>query len=141
MKAPLIPRPSTLGMSILEVMVALTILIVGVMSMMSAMATSNEVKNRARSHGLALEAIQGEIEKLQALSFNEVADKVPAAPSGMAITVDGLRLPSGATSAGSISREADSTSALLHLRFTVNWVDVQGPGSLQIDYYHTNRGT
>lgn len=141
MYAPPARRSAALGLSLIEVMVSLAILVVGVMSMMGAMATSNEVKNRARSQGLALEAIQAEIEKLQALSFNEIASKVPVTPSGLGFSVAGLQLQTGMTTAGSMTRLADSTTSLLHLRFTVSWKDVQGPGTLQIDYYHTNRGS
>jgi prepilin-type N-terminal cleavage/methylation domain-containing protein len=129
------------GLSLVEVMVALSILVVGLMSVMGAMTTANEVKNRQRSQGLALEAVQAEIEKLQALSYNEVAAKIPLAPVGITFPVSGLRLFSGDSMAGSITRQVDSISNLQHLTFTVRWVDVQGPGSISIDYYHTNRGS
>lgn len=129
------------GFSLLEVMVAMAVLVVGLMSLMGAMTTANEVKNRSRSQGLALEAVQAEIEKIQALSFSEVTGTVPLAPSGIAFPVRGLGLRTGDSAAGGISRQTDSTGNLLHLTFTINWVDMQGPGSLSIDYYHTNRGS
>jgi prepilin-type N-terminal cleavage/methylation domain-containing protein len=129
------------GLSLVEVMVAMAILVVGLMSLMGAMTTANEVKNRQRSQGLALEAVQAEIEKIQAMTYTQVASTIPLEPSGLAFPVAGLRLRTGDPVAGGITRRADSTSNLLHLTFTVNWVDVQGPCSLSIDYFHTNRGS
>ena len=122
-------------------MIAMAILVVGLMSLMGAMGTANEVKNRAKSTGLALTAAQAEVEQLQALSFNEVVSKVPMAPSGLAFAVPGLRLQTSATTAGSVSRQTDSTPNLVHLVVTLNWQDIQGPASISIHYYHTNRGS
>ena len=133
--------PSRVGLSLVEVMIAMAILVVGLMSLMGAMGTANEVKNRAKSTGLALTAAQAEVEQLQALSFNEVVSKVPLAPSGLAFAVSGLRLQTGATTAGSVSRQLDSTPNLIHLLVTLNWQDIQGPASINIHYYHANRGS
>lgn len=135
------PNPSRLGLSLVEVMIAMAILVVGLMSLMGAMGTANEVKNRAKSSGLALTAAQAEIEQLQAQSFSDVSTLVPLAPSGLAFAVPGLRLQTGATNAGSVSRQADSTANLIHLVVTLAWQDVQGPASISIHYYHANRGS
>jgi len=129
------------GFSLVEVMVAMTILVVGIMTLMGAMSTSNEVKNRAISQGLALEAVQAQIEKLQAMSFTQAAGAVPRAPSGIAFPVSGLVLRPEDGAAGSISLQTDSTGNLLHFTFSVNWVDVQGPVSYSVDLYLTNRGS
>jgi len=136
------PSPARIdaGMSLIEVTVALSVLVLGALSVFSAMGTANEVKNRARSHGLAVEAIQAQIERLQATNFTEVYKSVPAAPGGQGFDVEGIQLQPGDVNAGRISREADSTNTLLHLTVTVDWWDAQGNASLTVHYYHVNRG-
>lgn len=130
---------SSTGMSILEVMVASAALATGVFSVFGAMGTSSQVRHRAKAQGLAAEAIQGQIERLQAMSFSNVVSAVPSGAS-MAFDVPGLVPPKGQVDAGSIRREADSTSSRLHLSFTVDWIDASGPASVVIHYHHVNRG-
>lgn len=127
------------GMTILEVMVASAALVTGIFSVFGAMGTSSQVRHRAKAQGLAVEAIQGQIERLQAMSFTNVGASVPSGAT-MAFDVPGLNPPKGQVDAGSIQREADSTSSRLHLRFTVDWVDANGPASVVIRYHHVNRG-
>lgn len=127
------------GMTLLEVMVASAALCIGIFSVFAAMGTSSQVRHRARYQGMAVEAIQSQIERLQAMSYNNVAASVPAA-GGMAFDVIGLRAPQGQSQPGSIVRENDSTGTRLHLRFTVDWVDAGGPASVVVYYHHVNRG-
>lgn len=130
---------SSTGMSILEVMVASAALATGVFSVFGAMGTSSQVRHRAKAQGLAVEAIQGQIERLQAMSFSNVGASVPSG-AVMPFDVPGLTPPKGQVDAGSIQREADSTSSRLHLRFTVDWIDANGPATVVIRYHHVNRG-
>ncbi len=127
-------------MSLIEVTMALSVLVLGSLSIFSAMSMSSQVKDRAHSHGLATEAIQGQIERLQAMNFTEIAKSVPMAPSGQGFDVEGLLSQAGDVEAGRISREADSTSTLMHVTVTVRWQNIQGPADLTIHYWHTNRG-
>lgn len=128
-----------IGMTILEVMVASATLVTGIFSVFGAMGTSSQVRHRAKAQGLAVEAIQGQIERLQAMSFTNVGSAVPAA-GAMAFDVPGITPPKGQVDAGSIQRETDSTSSRLHLRFTVDWIDANGPASVVVHYHHVNRG-
>lgn len=117
----------------------MTILLIGVLSVFTAMGTSSQVKDRARHQGIAVQAIQERIETYQAMSFSEVARSVPAAPNALGFPVAGLRtLP--AAQAGTIRRETDSTATRLHLTVTVTWEDIQGPGALTVHYHHVDRG-
>ena len=122
------------GMSLMEVMVAMTVLVTGVMSLFGAMGTANDVRNRTKYHGNALEALQAQIET-QLTQGISVAAQVPLAPSGTSFAVAGIPLQAGATNAGTVSRQADSTSGLVHLTFTAAWQDAGGPTSLTLHYY------
>ncbi|MBN8525250.1 MAG: hypothetical protein J0M02_07945 [Planctomycetes bacterium] len=130
---------STAGMTLIEVTVASVALTTGIFAVFGAMGTSSQVRNRAKMQGYAIESIQAEIERIQTMSFNSVATLVPAS-SGMSFAVTGLTPPAGRAKAGSVIREADSTSTRLHLRFTVDWADPTGAGQVVIHYHHINRG-
>lgn len=127
------------GMTLIEVMIASAALVTGIFSVFGAMGTSSQVRNRAKLQGIAVECIQAQVERLQAMSFNSVCSAVPKT-SGMGFDVPGVPTPVGRSQAGSIVREADSTLSRLHLRFTVDWVDANGPASVVIHYHHVNRG-
>lgn len=129
----------TAGMTLLEVMVASVALVTGIFSVFGAMGTSSQVRTRAKIQGIALESIQAQIERLQAMSFSNVVTIVPAS-TGAGFAVLGVPLSAGRSQAGSIVRETDSTSTRLHLRFTVEWIDANGPASVVIRYHHVNRG-
>lgn len=132
-------RRTAMGMTLIEVMVASVALVTGIFAVFGAMGTSSQVRNRAKAQGQAVEAIQAQIERLQAMSFNSVATLVKAG-SGMSFGVTGLQPPIGRLEAGSVIREADSTTTRLHLRVTVDWVDGNGPAAVVIHYHHVNRG-
>lgn len=127
------------GLSLLEVMVASATLVTGIFSVFGAMGTSSQVRQRANAQGLALGAVQAQIERLQAMSFSNVGASVPAGVA-MDFDVPGVTPPAGKVDAGSILRESDSTMSRLHLRFTVDWTDAFGPASVVIHYHHVNRG-
>lgn len=127
-------------MTFIEVMIAMTILLIGLMSVFTAMGTSSQVKDRANHQGRAVQAIQEQIERYQAMSFTEVARTIPVAPSSVSFDVPGVPLASGVARAGEIRRELTSTSTRLHLTVTVTWEDIQGPASLTVHYHHVDRG-
>ncbi len=128
-----------LGMSILEVMVAMAVLLTGIFSLFGAMGFSSQIRHRAKAQGLAVEAIQAQIERLQAMSYSNVCASVPSS-SVMEFDVPGLAPPTGQVDAGSIRQETDSISTRLHLRFTVGWIDASGPAEVVVHYHHVNRG-
>jgi Tfp pilus assembly protein PilV len=127
------------GMTLIEVMIASAALVTGIFSVFGAMGASAQVRNRAKLQGIAVECIQAQVERLQAMGYNSVCSAVPK-DSGMGFDVPGVPTPTGRSQAGSIVREADSTTSRLHLRFTVDWTDASGPSSVVIHYHHVNRG-
>lgn len=127
------------GMSLLEVMVASAALVTGIFTVFGAMGMSSQVRTRSKAQGMAIEAIQAEIELLQTMSYNDVVRLVPSGGQ-LDFDVKGLSPPKGVVDPGHIQREADSTSTRLHLRVTVEWVDAGGPASVVIHYHHINRG-
>jgi Tfp pilus assembly protein PilV len=127
------PR-SRAAMSLLEVMVAMVVLVIGVLSLFSAMGTANDVRTRTKYHGVALEALQAQIES-QLTQGVAVASAIPLAPNGTSFAIAGVPLQAGKSAAGTISRQADSTSSLVHLTFTAAWQDAGGPSSLVLHYY------
>lgn len=130
---------TAVAMSLLEVTIASAVFATGVLAVFGAMGASSQVRHRSKAQGQATEAIQAQIERLQATGFGNVRRIVPAG-GGMAFDVPGLTPPPGQVEAGSIVREADSTTTRLHLRFTVEWVDSGGPASVVIHYHHVDRG-
>jgi len=121
-------------MSLMEVMIAMAVLVTGIMSLFGAMGTANDVRNRSKYHGNALQALQAQIES-QLTQGISVAAQVPLAPSGTTFPIAGIPLRTGQTNAGTVSRQADSTSNLVHLTFTAAWQDAGGPASLTLHYY------
>jgi prepilin-type N-terminal cleavage/methylation domain-containing protein len=138
MDATPLPFRTRAGMSLIEVMIALVVMVTGVMSLFGAMGTANDVRNRSRYHGNALEALQAQIES-QLTQGISVASQVPMAPNGTAFAIAGIPVQPGQLTAGRISREADSTSNLVHLTFTAAWQDSGGPTSLVLHYYLSAR--
>lgn len=130
---PLQPRLRA-GMSLMEIMIAMAVLVTGVMSLFGAMGTANDVRNRSKYHGNALEALQAQIES-QLTQGISVAAQVPLAPSGTAFAIPGIPLQAGQTLAGTVSRQPDSTTSLVHLTFSAAWQDAAGPTSLTLHYY------
>ena len=136
------------GFSLMEVMIALTVLVVAVLATFSGIAKAHWAAERANASSLALDAIQAQMESYQTLPFATVDDLPLAATSpanfatpanAVGYAIPGLQPYSG-TMAGAVWREPDSTTSLLHLVFQASWRDVEGPNCMRIHYYHVNRG-
>ena len=113
---------------------SMAVMVTGVMALFGAMGTANDVRNRTKYHGNALEALQAQIESQLTQGF-AVAAQVPMAPSGTAFDIAGIPLQTGATKAGTVSRQTDSTTDLIHLTYTAAWQDAGGPTSITLHYY------
>ena len=134
--------------SLIEVMIAITVLVVAVLATFSGITKASAASNRANSSSLALDAIQAQMESYQTLPFSAVDDLPVAAatpanfstPSNaVGFAIAGLR-PYTGTVPGAVWQEPDSTTSLLHLVFQVCWADLEGPNCMRIHYYHVNRG-
>lgn len=140
------------GTSLVEVMIAMMILAIGLSTLFDSMITSKRVNDRATNQAKAYEEIQAQIESMQYLPFSSVRSDF----KGIAFDVQGLRVPEGAVTCGTVTRLSnpnpddtsltpnpnrfDVTDNILPLRFRVAWVDENGPASVETVYIITNRG-
>jgi prepilin-type N-terminal cleavage/methylation domain-containing protein len=140
------------GTSLVEVMIAMVILAIGLSTLFDSMITSKRVNDRATNQAKAYEEIQAQIESLQYMPFESVRRDF----KGIAFDVEGLRIPEGAVTCGTVTNmnnpNPDDTSTtpnpnkfaatdeVLPLRFRVAWVDENGPASVETVYIVTNRG-
>jgi prepilin-type N-terminal cleavage/methylation domain-containing protein len=138
--------------SLVEVMIAMMVLAIGLSTLFDSMITSKRVNDRATNQAKAYEEIQAQIESLQYMPFDSVRRDF----KGIAFDVQGLRIPDGAVTCGTVTNFAnpnpdDTATApnpnkfklsdqVLPLRFRVAWVDENGPASVETVYVVTNRG-
>lgn len=146
------PTYSRSALSLVEVMIAMVILVVGLSTLFDSMMTSKRVNDRATYQAKAYEEIQAQIESLQYMPFDSVRRDF----KGIAFAVKGLTPQAGAVTVGTITKLSnpapDSTATapnpnkflltdnVLPLRFRVAWIDEQGPASVETVYIVTNRG-
>ncbi|MBA3698558.1 MAG: type II secretion system protein [Planctomycetes bacterium] len=149
MKPHLTPRS---GLSLVELMISMVILAIGLSTLFDSMITSKRVNDRATNQAKAYEEIQAQIESLQYMPFDSVRRDF----KGIAFDVQGLRIPEGAVTCGTVTNLAnpnpdDTATApnpnkfnlsdqVLPLRFRVAWVDENGPAWVETVFVVTNRG-
>jgi type II secretory pathway pseudopilin PulG len=140
------------AVTLVEVMIAMFILVVGVGTLFESLVTSQRVNERATNQAKAYEEIQAQIESLQYMPFSTVHKYF----KGIAFNVDGLTPIDGAATCGTVTRLSNpnpddttinpnpnkfpSTAQVLPLRFRVAWLDQEGPSSVETVYVMTNRG-
>jgi prepilin-type N-terminal cleavage/methylation domain-containing protein len=149
MKPHLTPRS---GLSLVEVMISMVILAIGLSTLFDSMITSKRVNDRATNQAKAYEEIQAQIETLQYMPFASIQRDF----KGIAFDVEGLRVPEGAVTCGTVTKfsnpnpddtslapnpnKFELTDQVLPLRFRVAWVDENGPAWVETVYVVTNRG-
>jgi prepilin-type N-terminal cleavage/methylation domain-containing protein len=140
------------GMTLIEVMIAMVILVIGLSALFDSMVTSKRVNDRATNQAKAYEEIQAQIESFQYMPFDSVRRDF----KGVAFDVKGLAAQTGAITCGTISKLSNAnpnstvtapnpnkflaTDNVLPLRFRVAWTDEQGPVAVETVYVVTNRG-
>jgi type II secretory pathway pseudopilin PulG len=145
-------RPATQALTLVEIMIAMAILIIGLSTLFDSMVTSKRVNDRATNQAKAYEEIQAQIESLQYMPFLSVRSSF----KGIAFNVRGLRPPSGVSSCGTVTKLTNPnpydtnvspnpnsfplSAQILPLRFRVTWEDDQGPASVETTYVVTTRG-
>jgi Tfp pilus assembly protein PilV len=145
-------HPLTAGLSLVEVMIAMVILVIGLSTLFDSMVTSKRVNDRATNQAKAYEEIQAQIEALQYMPFDSIRRDF----KGIAFDVKGLSPQTGAVTCGTITKLSNPnpndtatapnpnkfllTDNVLPLRFRVAWLDDQGPASVETVYVVTNRG-
>jgi type II secretory pathway pseudopilin PulG len=137
-------------MTVVEVIIAFAVLVVGISSLMDAMVTSKRITDRATNQAKAYEQIQAQLEAIQYVPFQALKDNF----KGIAFDVPGLRPGPGAVSCGTITKLSNPTpdaatpslnnfavsDLSLPLRFRVRWVDQEGESTVETVYVVANRG-
>lgn len=147
------PHPtSRSGLSLVELMIAMMILAIGISTLFDSLMTSKRVNDRATNQAKAYEEIQAQIESIQYMPFETIRRNF----KGIAFDVEGLRVPEGAVTCGTVTNFANPdpndtslipnpnkfspTAPTLPLRFRVAWVDENGPASVETIFVMTSRG-
>lgn len=114
----------TEGFTIVEVMMAAVILVVGFMGMITALTLGSEMMATARRQTLANQILTHEIEKLRLSSWSTVSG---LATSSTTVTVDS-QFTNAITACGLVSTDltltrtaADLTTDLREVTFTLTW--------------------
>lgn len=140
------------GTTLVEVMIAMVVLVIGLTALFDSLVTSKRVNDRATNQAKAYEEIQAQIETLQYMPFDSVRRDF----KGIAFDVQGLRPQDDAVTCGTVTNLSNTnpndttttpnpnkfrlTDQVLPLRFRVAWVDDNGPASVETVYVVTNRG-
>lgn len=141
------------GMSLIEVMIALAVLAMGFWAAFSAMFTAKRVDNAARDQAYAFQEIQAQIETYQYLPFISLQTNF----KGASFDVRGLTPLPGAPSVGTVTKAANpdpdntvlsptnpnaftSADSKLPLRFRCAWMEGGNPVAVEVIYVLTYRG-
>lgn len=153
-------RPLRRGMTLIEVMIAISILMIGLTVVFSSLLTARKVSEQATNMALAYQEIQAQVETYQYLPFNDLQRHF----KGTSFAVKGLLAPlvPGSssvrrTSVGTITRlqnptpyatslwptnvnAFDNSQTRLPLRFRVEWDQDGSTMSAEVVYVLTYRG-
>ncbi len=127
------------GLSLVEVMCCLTLLVTGLTSVFESMAMAQRTSQKAKYRNLALAAIQAQIEVFQAM--DQTAFNTVVANGTIAFPVEGLPGTGGSAPAGEIvpMTVTGRTSQRTCLRFSVRWKEISGPDGISITYHYVPR--
>jgi prepilin-type N-terminal cleavage/methylation domain-containing protein len=144
--------PVTQGLTLIEVMIAMVILVIGISTLFDSMVTSKRVNDRATNQAKAYEEIQAQIETFQYMPFASARDYF----KGISFDVPGLNPPSGVFSCGTVTKldnpnpydttmspnpnRFPASAQVLPLRFRVTWEDEQGVATVETTYVMATRG-
>jgi prepilin-type N-terminal cleavage/methylation domain-containing protein len=142
---------SRAGLTLVEVMIAVAVMVVGLSAVFDSLVTSHRVTDRGKNQALAYQEIQAQIEQLQMLSFKSLRQTF----KGIAFQVSGLRPQTGTTTLGTVTNLLASrtpysgqanpnvflaTDTKMPLLFKVTWEDAEGVSSVQVVYVLAYRG-
>ena len=109
------PNTAPAGFTLVEVMMATTILVVGFIGMIQAVTINSEVLDTARKQQVATQIMEAEIERLRASSWSVIS----GLPSSGTITIDSSGTISGNETSFALSNytttNADDNTALASL--------------------------
>ena len=117
------PTRSATGFTLIEVMMAATILVVGFIGLIEAMTVSSAMMDAARRQTLAAEIINHEIERLRFKTWPEIQNLTATSPSPPSIDSQFTAAIAASGATYTLSRSvADPTTNLREVTFTVTWV-------------------
>ncbi len=149
-------NPTRTGLTLIETVLAMTVLIVGTVAVFDSLLTANKANNRATNTALALQEIQAQIETMENMPFVDIWMNF----KGIGFSVRGLSAPAAlkarALQCGTVTalKNADiyNTSTTsnknvfspsdtkLPLRFRVEWNDLSGDAAVEVIYILAYRG-
>jgi prepilin-type N-terminal cleavage/methylation domain-containing protein len=145
--------PTRHGMTLIEVMIALAILVSAITVVFSGLLTERNVQTQMSNQALAYSEIQAQIETYQYLPFVGLQQNF----KGAQFDVQGLKAINGKTSVGTVSKVSNpnwydptvsptnpnsfsSSDTVLPLRFRCEWDDSGSPMSCEVIYILAYRG-
>lgn len=130
---------SRIGATLVELMIALTVLVLGVTASIGAMGQANMMERRTTATNRAMAEIQTQIEILQALD-QEALNARFATSSVLYFPVAGLRTQAGQIETGQIERlTITGSSPCQCLRFRVRWNDDGGDMTIENYFFYKDR--
>ncbi len=111
------PVSKFLGFTLVEVMMAATILVVGLVGMMQTVTIGSEMLDTARKQTLASQIIQHQIERVRLMNWSDVA-ALGASPTPVAVS-DAFAAQGGGFACQRTA--TDVKAGLRRLTFTVTW--------------------
>ncbi len=141
------------GLTLIETMVAFTVLVVGTFAVFDALVTAKRTHERATNMALAYQEIQAQIETVQYLPYLSMQTTF----KGSSFSVPGLGLQTGRTMSGTVTKLANpnpystmlgstnpnrftTVDQTMPLRFRVDWLDSSGPCTVELIYVLSFRG-
>lgn len=129
-------KPSTAGFTMIEVMIAVTILSIAAFALFSAMGTSTKLSQFTQERSRVMQEMENLIEEIQSITLEQVAEDY----HGTARSVWDSASPAGAQEAILISAISIDTGRLTEVTLRAEWTGQSGLQSEQLIIYLTNRG-
>lgn len=151
------------GMTLIEVMISLSIIVIGLTAAFDAMFSAQRLNDRTDNESKAHEAIRAQIEFYQYMPYGTLRatfkgatfDVAGLSPPSQALVPSGTTWPASTPiPVGTVTRMRNpfvndtsltvntfgNIANVLPLRFTVRWRDLGGDASVQVDYVFSHRG-
>lgn len=125
-------RPASSGFTLLETVVAMSVLAIALMSILGSMVNAHNITKQAESEALALEEVENLIEWFQTIPYEDVLSY-----NGQGFGVHPLEPPAGREV---IQVGVTNIGTGYEMTFDVEWKDGAGWHQLRIVYFHIERG-
>lgn len=141
----------TAAFTILEVMVATSVLAIATTSFLGGVFNTQQMQARVLAQGRVMEAIQRVIEDAQIMSYDDVRAHYTANPTFDVTGVDPLtkwswtgdhwtaRTGGPAPAVGSVTLGTAAGTKRIPMTIVCTWEDMQGPNVQTVNFIHTDR--